>query len=350
MIVFFWNGFAQYAARCVRAFVKTTDERVVVIATRPTVPIKGMEELCGCELKWIEPSVAPAELLTLIGDCPRVLFTPGWGVTAANLFRDEVRRRGGRVICMTDINVLPEFKELMRWVRFRLCLRHKYDGFLVAGKNGRRSLRLYGVPNRLIREGLFPADASLFTPGAPLSQRPKKILYVGRFIELKNVRRLCEAFCAANKRGDWSLELYGSGPLKEELAKTYCTQSSSTSAAVHIHDFVQPEQLAGLYREARVLCLPSLWDHWGLVVHEAALSGCALFVSKNVGAGMDFCGDRNSATFNPASLLEMTKAFERLFSFSDELWNAAGAQSVELGRNGPGVSRFVQSVQDLIDA
>ena len=40
MICFAWDGFPQYAARCVGAFVKTTSEQVVVVGTRPDVPVE----------------------------------------------------------------------------------------------------------------------------------------------------------------------------------------------------------------------------------------------------------------------------------------------------------------------
>ena len=269
MICFAWDGFPQYAARCVGAFVENTKEKVCVIATRPKVPISGMERVAKCPIKWIEDD----EMIAV--EDVDVLFVSGWGFPALNYIADQVRARGGKVVCMIDncfgaFDVVGWLKEFCRAIRFRLRWRNKFDAYFVPGKAGRRMLRFYGVKNERIHEGLYSADESLFTCGESISKRDKKIIYVGQCIERKSVTRLCKAFIVANP-GDWSLDLYGSGPLRDKLPNNDC---------VRVHDFVQPEQLAALYRTARVFCLPSIEEHWGLVVHEAALSGCILLLSE----------------------------------------------------------------------
>ena len=77
MICFSTLGFPQYGARCARAFVRSTKERVVVVATRPDVPVKGMEELAECEVHWVRLN-DNVSLKELLGEVPRVLTVPGW--------------------------------------------------------------------------------------------------------------------------------------------------------------------------------------------------------------------------------------------------------------------------------
>jgi glycosyltransferase involved in cell wall biosynthesis len=76
---------------------------------------------------------------------------------------------------------------------------------------------------------------------------------------------LARAFARiAHRLPDWELCLYGSGPL----------QSAISHPRIKVHGFIQPEQLGSLYRQARIFALPSFSEAWGVVVHEAALSGC----------------------------------------------------------------------------
>ena len=346
MIVFAWAGFPQYAARCVGAFVKTTTEKVVVVATRPTVPIEGMEALCGCPVRWISPD-EPFNLSTFQPFNLSTIFVSGWNIPAFNRLRDQVRARGGRVICLVDNNFLFSFKEIVKAIRFRLFLRRHYDGFIVPGKAGRRLLRFYGVPDEKIAEGMYAADETLFTPGPPLEERPKKIIYVGQFCERKNVKRLVEAFCRslgvqAFRRLDgdgWTLELYGSGPLREELNQTI---KQSNNQTIHLHDFLQPEELAAKYREARIFCLPSLEEHWGLVVHEAALSGCALLLSDRVGAKEDFLEEGvNGLSFDPFDVDDMAEKFSEAMTRTFETKTAA-EKAREMG-----LGKFVKAVERL---
>ena len=86
---------------------------------------------------------------------------------------------------------------------------------------------------------MYAADSSLFQRGPSLGRRKKKILYVGQFIERKNVLRLVSAFTSANEHGDWSLELYGSGPLRAKLMEV----ARGSGGSVLVHDFLQPEEL-----------------------------------------------------------------------------------------------------------
>lgn len=347
MICIAWHGFPQYAARCVGAFVVSTSERVVVVATKPKVPIAGMESCCRCEIRWVDETTCSDTLMELLGECPRVLVMTGWGIPLFNRFRDEARDQGARIIGMVDNNFCFSLHEIVKSFRFRILIRRHYDAFFVPGKSGRKLLRFYGVPDRLITEGMYSADASIFHDGKPLTERPKKIIYVGQFVERKNVVRMCEAFNCANSNGEWSLDLYGTGPLREVLSQTIKQSGRQT---IFLHDFLQPVDLAEKYREARAFCLPSVEEHWGLVVHEAALSGCVLLLSEAVGASMDFAGNENLIEFSPLAKDSLAKAFGRVMTMSGELLDWAGAESVRLGRDKASVEKFVQGLRSLCAA
>ena len=342
MICFAWWGFPQYAARCVGAFVSYATEDVSVVATRPAVPVSGMEELCKCRVVWIEPNDA-RPLSLLLGEVPRVIVTSGWSVPAFNRYIREIRRNGGKVVAMVDNNFVLTFKECLRALRFRIFLKRKYDSFLVPGKAGRQLLQFYGVNKKKITEGIYSADSELFFDGRQLEERSKRVVYVGQFIERKNVLRLVEAFAEAVKcnEEEWELHMYGSGPLKETL----CAMGGKN---VFVHDFIQPEQLPEVYRNARIFCLPSLEEHWGLVVHEAALCGCILLLSRNVGAAEDFLTNGvNGFVFNPNRQKDMVTALKKTFGLGIEDLRIAQAESVRRARMVT-INRFVEGVRLML--
>lgn len=352
MICFAWSGFPQYAARCVGAFVKSTDEKVIVVATRPSVPVKGMDELCGCMVEWIDfDEIRSLEMI--FGEWPRACVVSGWGIGVFNRFSDEVRANGGKVIAMCDNNWAGlSIRELLKSVRFRIKLRSKFDSFFVPGKSGIKLLKFYGVDESKIAKGMYSADASLFTNGKPLAEREKKIIYVGRFVAYKNALRMVRAFADAieSVKDGWTLELYGCGPLQDELEALVAEVNDRVAtygAKVFVHNFLQPDALAAKYRESRIFCLPSISEHWGLVVHEAALSGCVLMLGRNVGAADDMLGQSNGFAFDPCSVKAIAESFRKAMTMSDEELEAAQKESLELA-SGTSLEKFVASVGKLI--
>ena len=49
-----WNGLPAYAAHLLREARDETGIRFTVIATRPDVPIQGMDEILGSDLCWVD--------------------------------------------------------------------------------------------------------------------------------------------------------------------------------------------------------------------------------------------------------------------------------------------------------
>ena len=209
-------------------------------------------------------------------------------------------------------------------------------------------MRFYGVPDDRIVEGSYGADNTLFFNGLPLPERPKRMIYVGQLCERKNVLRLCEAFVAANEGGEWGLDIFGCGPLGLTV-REYADKKSE--GRICVHPVAQPEELAEKYRTARLFCLPSLKENWGLVVHEAALSGCVLLTAKGVGASEDLLrpidqSNGNGIVFDPCDVQAMTKAFRKAMALTDDQLLVAQKVSCELAQSfGP--TCFASAVKSM---
>ncbi len=185
---------------------------------------------------------------------------------------------------MVDMPWFGTLKQYLRTSAFRWLVRKKYCGVIVPGKGGHQYAKRLGFSDQQIQQGLYSAIPELFTSPRQLPTRPKRFVFVGQYISRKGIDLLLEAFQKLHTIDpEWDLHLYGSGPIKPE-----------NSPGVQVHPFLQSDAIASVMQQSRVMVLPSRIDHWGVVVHEAALAGCALIVSDTTGSRLDFCNSLNS--------------------------------------------------------
>ena len=345
MICIAWDGLASYSEAAIREFIKTTSEEVRIVAILPVVPKTTSDVIEGVKINWIKRDY-DGTLAEAAGRKPDILLIGGWYLPLFNRFTQEVRKNGGKVIAMLDNQFEWNWKLIPWIVRFNLLFRRWYAGYLVPGTCTRKLLHWCGIRDKYIGYSLYTADPTVFTNGGPLEKRAKKMLYIGRFISLKNVMFMIDAFAEFSKRSpEWELHCYGQGDLQPEMERLLAERKCKS---VVLHKFVQPTELAGLYKEARVLVLPSFWDHWGVVVHEAALSGCAVLLSDRVGAGWNLCTEKNGVRFNPFQKKSLGQAFDRLAGWSEEDWRQAQQESLQIAQTiSPQV--FASELQRLID-
>lgn len=123
----------------------------------------------------------------------------------------------------------------------------------------------------------MPVDIQLFTPeqsagrpDAATGERRNGILFVGRLNVQKGIADVLSAMARPVLR-DALLDIVGDGPDRDALEKQ--VERSGLTLRVRWHGMQTPTQLAELYREARVVVMPSREEGLGLVAIEAQLSG-----------------------------------------------------------------------------
>ena len=321
-IVFFWAGLTAYGAQALEE-LRHNHERLTIVALRSSFPYEGIENLFKGKIIWIDLSTS-GTLDQLCGEY-HIVFTSGWNIPIFNKFCDEARVKGVPVVCTLDNNWNFSLKTILKAIRFRIKQRNMYDAFLVPGASGEKLLRFFGVPGNLIFRGFYAGDNKTFYFNRKASTREDKILYVGQLNGRKNILRVCEAFLrASQKYPSWVLEICGRGSLLDQIPK---------SEKIVVNDFLQPAMLAEKYQSAKVFVLGSLEEHWGVVVHEAALAGCIMLLSKNVGAATDFLTDTNGFLFRPTSVDSIVKAMESVMQWTPIQFDDAQSKTIELSKN-----------------
>ena len=144
----------------------------------------------------------------------------------------------------------------------------------------------YGIDEDRIRIVPLSFREELSVPQIDLSEKEPFCLHVSLYTQpRKNCIRLAEA---AIKYG-FELVIAGNpgAPEDGKELRALCEGHSN----IHLLGFLSDEELADLYRRAKVFALPSLMEGVGLVALEAAIHGCEIVLTRNGGPKEYYKGD-----------------------------------------------------------
>lgn len=316
-----WNELPSYGARCIKAAIQQCPYPVDVIGTRPTVPLKGVDEILQ-GIRWVERNkvVCWADVDV---ETPDLFFQAGWYIPAFVGLGAQVRASGKPVVLLADNAWKNTPRQWMGAIKYRLSYRGQFAGVWVPGAMGVKLMTFFGVRPDRIFDGLYGTDPELFQVGPPLDERPKTFVFVGRLTNLKGIPELASAFEKfRSQRTDWKLVVFGDGE---------CRGLVERRPGIEFRSFAQPNEVAAGLRSARFLILPTLTDNWPLVVSEAALSGCGLLLSDKVGNCSEFMGRSNGQVFRAQSADSLVQAMLWAARMDDDQLRRAGEESRRLG-------------------
>ena len=118
------------------------------------------------------------------------------------------------------------------------------------------------------------------------SRRSERVfLFAGSLIERKGVDLLARAFVSVVREfPNVRLKIAGAGQLEETLARTL----QPVRERVELLGFKHWHELPEFYASADVLCVPSRYDGWGLVVPEGLAAGLPVIATDKMGAALEF--------------------------------------------------------------
>ena len=259
---------------------------------------------------------------------PDVVVAGGGGIwsSPANIAALAARRRRGWAIAVwwgSFTRPQPTWPRRLAdpWVKFFM---RSADACLAHGTRHAGDLARMGVdPMRTV---IAPITAL-----APESPPPRKrsgvgdqtrFLFVGRFIERKGLEVLLEAFRLVDSGELW---LVGDGPLREAVS-----HAAAQDARIRVLGHVQGQALSDLYADSDVLIVPSLYEPWGLVVHEGLAHGLPVITTDQVGAAADLVDPNVNGYVVPAGSVQATAgAMRAVAAWTPEQRERAARRSVE---------------------
>jgi len=174
-------------------------------------------------------------------------------------------------------------------------------------------------------------------------------LFSGLLIERKGVDLLAAAFVRlAQDVPHAKLRIVGEGELREPVTRVL----RPVCERVEFVGFRDWDQLPGEYARADVLCVPSRYDGWGLVVPEGLASGLPVIASDRMGAALEFVeSGRNGWLVRAGDVDALLEAMREAASMpASELGEFGRRARESVGehtlQNGAG--RFVEYAQRVI--
>ena len=157
------------------------------------------------------------------------------------------------------------------------------------------------------------------------------ILFVGGLTPLKNFTRLVTAFAKVHRRHRIPLVVVGFNRWSYEHGVAYA-QNHDISKHIHFPGFVAEEDLPQIYRMARVLFFPSIYEGFGIPICEAFATGCPVVTTKR-GAPPEVAGDA-AVLVDPFNIDEMASGLDSVLSDPEleRLLIQKGRQRAELYR------------------
>lgn len=310
-----WSGLPFYASCLIRHLLDREGLDLTVIGTRSNSPYRGLEEILGRRVVWVGRDDRPT-WRSLSLPVPKMFFHTGWAYPAFNALADEVLNRGGKVVIMVDNRYRGDLRQLAGAAWFRVGLRRRFSAMWVPGISGRKFARFLGMPESAVVDGLYSADHSVFSPPTEPHERHNHFIFVGQLIPRKGLPEILLALDAVTRvNPDIRLRVLGNGPLSHMVVN---------HPHIDYFPFKHATEVARHLQASRFLVLPSLEEHWGLVVHEALLVGCGAILSDHVGAAPDLLSSgENGFLVKSGSVDELTKAMLQTLRIS-----SAGFKSI----------------------
>lgn len=286
-IAVLWQSMSGYFSASLRALARMPGVEICLAyrSAHPDAPFEPTSfDWIRPQYSWgREPSVP--RLDSLLSDFePDAVLVSSWHIRG---YRAALRRLGKpatRVLCM-DNQWLGTPKQWLGRFTWRLYIRPLFDLAFVPGDRQAAFANRLGFRNGHILRGLNCADTEAFTAPPDYSgHRDRSFLFVGRLVESKGISLLIAAYRHYRELSPnpWPLKIAGHGPLLSALVGT---------PGVELLGFVQPDDLPRTMWATTSLVLPSRFEPWGVVVHEATAAGLIPICSERVGAAVHLVQD-----------------------------------------------------------
>ena len=330
-ILFLYSELADYFLSCAEELRKESAIDALKIIhwdVNEEAPF-NFDEYSSLDLQAKTTYSNQTELVQAVRDfSPTCIVVSGWMdadyMCVAKRYEPEIP-----VVLTMDNWWLGNWRQWLAVLSSRFYLRKHFNKAWVPGEKQFQYARKLGFSTKDIAKGFYFADAKKFEPvyearkSNPGSKQTRKLLYVGRYIEVKGIQELWSAFVQLSPRfPQWELHCIGAGNL---------WNTREVHPKIFHHGFVQPSELHDYLIESDAFIMPSKKEPWGVVLHEMALAGLPLLASKQVGSSELFLeAGENGFSVDCAALEHSLRC---LFKSSKPQLQAFGQHSRTLGKS-----------------
>ncbi len=271
-----------------------------------------------------------SEMLARLGQFnPDVIIASGWSVPAYRAVLRAMRKQGVLIIGGCDNSWRNTPKQWLGVATAPYFLHPLFDALWVPGERAGQFAHKLGFSGDKLLYSLYCGDAELFSQAATWrlarcttnAAWPRRFLFVGRLVKEKGIQDLLAAYreYVALVDDPWELWCAGSGPLVD-LVKA--------EPNVRYLGFIQPDEYLDILKEVGVFILPSHFEPWGVVIHEATAAGLPILCSRQCGSSVELVQEGyNGLRFEAGDIAGLTQTMRHITSSEVDLV-AYGKQSL----------------------
>ncbi|WP_179351498.1 glycosyltransferase [Winogradskyella vidalii] len=283
-ILVLYTRLTGYWIACMRKDVALNNNTYLVYRTAPSpdapFQLKSEPGITLCDYTEATFTTMQAEINTFQ---PNLIYCAGWVNKNYLKIAKTYKAKGIPVITGMDNQWLGTLKQHIASIFSQFLVRQYFTHIWVAGKPQYYYARKLGFQPQQILTGLYCADEAIFN-SVKQTEHQAQLVFVGRIVAHKGVQVLFEVVDALlkSKTFDFKLHVVGSGPLEHLIPNHPNVQHTP---------FVDPEEIPNLLTNAGTFILPSYYEAWGVVVHEAALAGLPIIATQQCGAATELLID-----------------------------------------------------------
>lgn len=273
-----------------------------------------------------------SDLVNLAVDInPDIIFCSGWTdkgyMAVCRKFHKKIP-----VVLTLDNPWKNTLKQHIATLIGPVYLKQHFTHCWVPGSNQENYAVKLGFPAINIQRGFYSCDFDLFHAQYLHNREqkeklfPKKIIYVGRYVRLKGILELWDAFIQFHNthQSEWELWCLGKGDLDSQFPK---------HPKIRNIGFVQPTEMSQYIAECGVFILPTHTDHWGVVIHEFAAAGFPILSTSAAVASSTFVKEGyNGFLFEHNKTKSILNVLEKITSLSDNELFVMGERSAEMAK------------------
>jgi glycosyltransferase involved in cell wall biosynthesis len=290
-LLLLWSPLADYSVACLRQLAQKPDIELYLIyqPAEPAAPYDSLDTSFCCQ-SFVQTPDNKAEIEQFCYDVhPDIIIMASWNIKLYMRISRKCRTQGAYVVSVFDRQWLGTPKQWLGVVTSTFYLQRSIDNFFVSGDRQADFSRRLSYPNPYRGYNCANTDRFVNLPPSP----HKNFIFIGRLVAIKGLPLLLRAYATyrTTTTQPWGLLICGTGELES---------SCLNQPGVRLLGFTQPHELPDYLAKATCLVLPSMFEPWGLVVHEAATAGLSIIASHQVGATTYYVRDgQNGYIINP---------------------------------------------------
>lgn len=291
-VLFLYTNTAGYMERCWEYIGTLGICKIQVICYNNNLPDSG---------PYLSYKKTPRnfEFLSKMVNCykPEIIFISGWSNFHYLLIGHLMRKKGVKIVGLSDTAFKGNFRQKLGRLTAVFFLHSVFDYFWVCGEKQKKLITYFKYPAHKIKTCLYTCDHSLFYPEKMLKQN--KFIFIGKKNRVKGWDTLKEVYeiYKNSVKNPWKLEVIDGGNPKTKIPYI---------------------NIPLMLRSADCLILPSRYEPWGMVIQEAAASGCTIIASKECGSAEIFVKhNENGFLFNASDSIALLESMIKMHEISD---------------------------------